>query len=622
MKILIQKKSCIKFLGKFFVPVETYRRERIRNQEWRNGERKKVLLIMLIKQPVTDFCEFSYSLLLSECSPWEGFTCIFVCLGKEGKKVIPVTIMKRNSVHFSSQVPINETSVRMELRHMFKHLISDPSTRTADTLRTIRKSLKRSGNPGIPPDRDKNEYFELFYELLNDQRWRIVCECTMLMVDLIPQMSELELDHCMSLVLPRVIPNLGHSSTDVRRASLRLLHVYMRYTNNLQKVLRLYIKYGLQNREKPSQKGAVLSLPLLFTEEFANENLFLLVDALAELLVSTDTTLFYPVFLALQRIHSLVGKETFRVYLDHVRQEAVLLYQRVLSRNNSLATSIGGRSETVDLSLQPPEGDSITSIDRLIGYSEAPSSFVTREDELTSRYAFGLCYGIFPKLLVRRAESESLPERLDALSQMVMMVQESPQTQVHILSQHFGDFLRNFISDLIESNSYKITLYAYDLLESSIERLKMSAIDSLNLITSLLLKRLGDSRVVVREYNIKVLYRIMFSLPPQMILDSLLEHKFHRNPKVREEILNRISAGVMMFPRSEFNLPRLINHVSPLLLDSKRCVRIAALETISVLGQSLGPSNIDILYRAVRSLELTRAAPGLFNAVQVIMRGK
>ena len=499
---------------------------------------------------------------------------------------------------------------------MFKHLVSDPSTRTSDTLRTIRKSLKRSGNPGLPPDRDKNEYFELFYELLSDQRWRLVCECTMLMVDLMPQMNELELDHCMSLVLPRIIPNLGHTSTDVRRASLRLLHVYMRYTNNLQKVLRLYIKYGLQNREKPSQKGAVLSLPLLFTEEFANENLFPLVDCLADLLVGSDTTLFYPVFLAMQRIHSLVGKETFRVYLDHVRQEAVLLYQRVLSRNNSLATS-GGRSETVDLSLEPANGDKFTSIDRLIGYSEAPTSFETREDELTSRYAFGLSYGIFPKLLVRRAESESLPDRLDALSQMVIVIQESPQTSVHYLSQHLDEFLRNFISDLIESNSYKITLYAYDLLECAIERLKTSAINSLSLIIALLLKRLGDSRVVVREYNIKVLYRIMFSLPPQMILDSLLEHKYHRNPKVREEIVNRVSAGVMMFPRSEFNLPRLVNHVTPLLLDTKRCVRIAALEAVAVLGQALGPANIDTLMRTVRSLELSRTAHGLYNAVQV-----
>lgn len=529
--------------------------------------------------------------------------------------------LKRNSVHFSSQVPINESSMGKELRLLFKHLVSDPSTRTTDTLRTIRKSLKRSGKSELPSDQDKNVYFELFYELLGDQRWRIACECTMLMVDLMPQMSEHDLDQCMSLVLPRVVPNLGHSSTDVRRASLRLLHVYMRYTNNLQKVLRLYIKYGLQNREKPSQKGAVLSLPLLFTEEFSNENLFPLVDCLADLLVSTDTTLFYPVFLALQRIHSLVGKETFRLYLDHVRQEAVLLYQRVLSRNNSLVTS-GSRSETVDISLEPPIGDKFTSIDRLIGYSEPPSSFETREDEMTSRYPFGLCYGIFPKLLIRRAESESLPDRLDALSQMVIVLQESPQTQIHLLSQHFEDFLRNFVANLIESNSYKLTLYAYDILESSIERLKSSAVNHLSLITSLLLKRLGDSRAVVREYNIKVLYRIMFSLPPQMILDSLLENKFHRNPKVREEILNRVSAGVMMFPKSEFNLLRLVNRVSPLLLDSKRCVRIAAIEAVAVLGQALGPAHIESLLRTVRSLELTNSAPGLLNAVQVRFRAR
>ncbi len=132
----------------------------------------------------------------------------------------------------------------------------------------------------------------------------------------------------------------GHESTDVRRASLRLIHVYMRYTNNLQRVLKIFIQYGLESKDSVAQKGVVVSLPLLFTEEFSNENLYLLVESLAKLLISADTNLFYPVFLAMQRLHSIIGNEVFKKYLETIDREAVSLYRSVLSRN-STANSTG-----------------------------------------------------------------------------------------------------------------------------------------------------------------------------------------------------------------------------------------------------------------------------------------
>jgi len=137
---------------------------------------------------------------------------------------------------------------------------------------------------------------------------------------------------------------LGNDSADIRRASLRLLHVYMRYTNNLQRVLKTFIQYGLESKDSVAQKGVVISLPLLFTEEFSNENLYLLVESLSKLLVSADTNLFYPVFLALQRLHSIIGNDVFNRYLDRVNnKEAVSLYKSVLSRN-STGNSMAGKN--------------------------------------------------------------------------------------------------------------------------------------------------------------------------------------------------------------------------------------------------------------------------------------
>jgi hypothetical protein len=114
----------------------------------------------------------------------------------------------------------------------------------------------------------------------------------------------------------------------------------MRHTNNLQRVLKIFIQYGLESKDSVAQKGVVISLPLLFTEEFSNENLYLLVESLAKLLVSADSNLFYPVFLAMQRLHSIIGNEVFKKYLETINKEAVSLYRSVLSRN-STANSTG-----------------------------------------------------------------------------------------------------------------------------------------------------------------------------------------------------------------------------------------------------------------------------------------
>lgn len=531
----------------------------------------------------------------------------------------------------------------MDVQATFRRLIDRSSggiARNHEVLRGLRKRLKRVGSIGLP-EGDHCEYFQLFASILDDNRWKVVCEATMLMVDMIPLLPDFELDHCMSLVLPKVVPNLGHFSTDVRRASLRLLHVYMRYTHNLQKGLRFYIDFGLLSLNRSAQKGAILSVPLLFTDEFANENLFALIETLADLLVSSDTSLFYPTFLALQRLQTLVGKERFNVYLGHIRPEAVMLYTKVLTRNNTAnsETTATNQYETdndhhnyqhqhqltnlsADQLISQSPKPLLNSIDSSIDRDEGPNEISgsgggTNENAISTQIQSGLLYGLFPRLLIRRALSDKLPEKLDALRNMLIILAETRQGLLNQFANHLNDFIKTFARAVFESTSYKVILYALDIISAIVERLKMATISSFRLLTSLLIRHLGDTRVLVREHNIRTVYRLMYYVPPQMVLDNLLEQKYHRNPKVREEIMNRVTASILKFPRSEFNLNRLCGEVSPMLIDHKRIVRLAALESIAVLAHALGPLNVDTIFSAIKAVELSSESYGLMMAVQV-----
>lgn len=502
----------------------------------------------------------------------------------------------------------------MEVQAMFRRLL-DPGcllSRSHDGLRNLRKRLKRVGSSGLP-DGDHCEYFEVLNELVGDERWKVVCEATMLMLDMVPLLPDFELDHCLSIVMPRVIPNLGHFSTDVRRASLRLLHVYMRYTHNLQKVLRSYIQYGLVSGDKAAQKGSILSLPLLFTEEFANENLFILVQSLSELLVTSDTALFYPVFLALQRLQTLVGRDTFKLYMSHVRPDAVRLFHRVVSRSSTANSDSNGESDQNFAPVTRP----ISRKEMVKSTLVADESIDVATELLPSDLVPGLSYGIFPRLLIRRALSDKVPDKLDSLRQMLVILNEASQAHLNHFANHLHDFIKSFARGLMESVNYKVTLYGLDILLVIVERIKMGVIGSLHPLIALLVKHLGDTRTAVREHNIRIIFRMMFSIPPQCVLDALLLHKYHRNARVREEILNRITAAALTFPQEDLHLSRLCGEAAAMLVDNKRVVRTAALESVAVLAHALGPRNVDTIYAAVKETQDVSEAYGLLMAVQV-----
>lgn len=685
------------------------------------------------------------------------------------------------NLHISS----NGVSYESELPLLLRRIVDKNSTcKRIEVLHDLRNLIRKS--EGKLPDVDRMQFFEAFYSMLADGKSKIVRETSMLIVDIIPQMGEHDLDPCMSIILPRVIPNLGHESTDVRRASLRLIHVYMRYTNNLQKLLRMYIQYGLENNDKSAQKGCVLSLPLLFTEEFSKENLFPLVKSLGYLLVHAEANLFYPIFLAIQRLHTLVGEDIFQLYLQHLLPETVILYQKVLSRASTAESAINsnnnnntddnhnssntnhdtnsGDHDRVDrenshsqiikanqivdgdkqmkhqqeeseddfqanlqekhvqqfkLNDDQPDHDDVDAysrassahtipIEKIITngdlskhfhnlsfqqLSEAKQAFINsmailqdgamdseeeedeeeddeREDEdeeghrnneqnlekivrgekkstdeliddskyptITSNQVnyypskekqsnddismssdFDLAFGIFPISVINRTFSIKMPDRLQGVNQMLNIMRESPTTYFAMLANYLPNFMEKIVIPLVDHYNFKMTISGLEMLEIIVERLRLTAYPYLKQIIAIILKRLGDGRAVVREHDIKVIHQLMFHFPLQNVLNQLLECKHHRNPKVREEIINRVIVALLMFPRNEFNLNRLSYEISSMLIDPKKSIRLAAIECMAVIAQALGPHRLPSIFLIVQAIEQATQSEGLVAAVQV-----
>lgn len=181
--------------------------------------------------------------------------------------------------------------------------------------------------------------------------WRLVNDCTHLLIETVPRLPNEPDGQLMSQILTVVVQNLGHPRSEVRRASLLLLNMYINERpQQFGQVLRIFIDYGLANhRNRQAQRGAILSLPLLMTERTVEgENLLPLVRCLGELLVDADSKLFYSLYLALQRLNLTLGDARFGSYLSKCDPEAVLLYKQAASRSNSLA-GVSGSYEPINI---------------------------------------------------------------------------------------------------------------------------------------------------------------------------------------------------------------------------------------------------------------------------------
>ncbi|GIY38885.1 TOG array regulator of axonemal microtubules protein 1 [Caerostris darwini] len=483
----------------------------------------------------------------------------------------------------------NSNVIKMDTNLMFQNLLEHNAAKRVEILIVMRKLLKEGNQLPTFQDARRNSIFEIFLHVLDDSRWEVRYQCLLLICAVIPDITE-ELDSCISIVLQKVISNLGHENVNVRRAALQVLHNYMKYTNNLQNFQRKFIQFGLESSEHIVRKGCIMSIGILFASGFENENLFPLIECLSKHFVDGDASLFYPIFLAMQKINELVGTPTFEQYLQKLEEEAANTYLRVLSKfslnGSRMSSSSGSRSSFSNLN-----GILGTSTNKLLKYD----------------------FGIFQPYITEKIKSDDWKTRVEAIEHMKIIIREIPDFSEKISDM---DEYMIFLSQLLEDSNFKIVIQVLSVYDLLIDKFKNQMKRFLKTFVTSVLKRLGDAKLVVREHAIRVIHKLMHFVKPTDVLGNLLQFKDSRNPRLREEIVNRVTGAVLTFPSYNFEFLPLCEAVAPLLADTKRRVRLAALECFAALAQAMGPTRLVPLVTAVDVVEINSDAEGLLSAVQ------
>ena len=119
------------------------------------------------------------------------------------------------------------------------------------------------------------------------------------------------------------------------------------------------------------------------------------------------------------------------------------------------------------------------------------------------------------------------------------------------------------------------------LLENIPQAMNQNIVQSVHNI----LKISVDSRIQIKIELFRLMKAMMKVSTPQVVIDVLLPELEHRNPRMREDVVNFVIFALLTFPSQEFNLTEICTCVTPCLLDTKRRVRQAGLECMATIHQ-------------------------------------
>lgn len=475
----------------------------------------------------------------------------------------------------------------MEENVVIQQLREEKLYSRTDIIQRLRNDLRKNG--GCLLFKEKKTLFQSLSYALSDPNWEVRNNTVILISELIPQFGN-ELDSCMLLVFSKLVANISHNK--VRRSVLQTIHVYMKYSRELQSVFRALVTFGLESEDPNIRREITIGLPLLFTPEFAQEDMYLLIAALAVRLRDSagDETTQQPVLVSLDKIQELVGERKFNQSLKKLPEQHLTYYCRITNRDfEELAARIGRSSN--------PEVAKIRG----------------RSNSLSQQNS--LHFGFVPSHVISKLSDETdWKARIQSVEELKTILNQLDNT--NSLVSNLYNFI-NFLNGMLDDVNFKVLSTTLETLELLVTKLKTAVKPVLKPIVAALSKHIGDNKTMLKQENMRVIMKLMQVLSPKPVLVVICDLNLkNKNSSVRQETLNIVIAALLTFPSYEFDLASLCRTLAPTLQDGKRKVRHGSLECFAAIGQAMGMNRMQPLIHAVDSLELNCESEGVMAAVQ------
>eukprot|EP00794_Sanderia_malayensis_P020059 gene20059-22028_t len=465
-------------------------------------------------------------------------------------------------------------------------------------------------------------------------------------------------------LIPRCVQNLCHFNSAIKKSAVQTIHVYMKHFH-VRDVVSIIIQ-KINDNDAKVRTELMVALPVIITPAFAEEDIYEFISSLVHRLEisSVKTEHNPPSLVCLERIKSVLGENIFLSYINRLPERLQREYtngllkssnskaeaERTNSSNSlSMANSNHSLKSTKNCSYVarssssehlPIEKKPSTTLDNTpkpvnsaerIGLIRARSTEKTTKGKYAERpkrlelfdsgYGTGeiphsgketLHYGFIPSSTMAELEDSSWKTRARGIEELKFIIEGIKDRSA---ISNIGDFLE-MITRFVHDHNFKILLTSLQILCNVLEIIGEEIRPHLELMLAVVQNKLGDSKTIVKQLNVQIALKLMKFAKPWLVINAMIPIIKHRNSKVREDVVNIITAALLTFPSSDFKLGTLPGFISNLLLDPKRRVRQAVLECFAVISQALGPGRMQPLVSAVDMVELSTDGEGVMEAVQ------
>eukprot|EP00049_Salpingoeca_infusionum_P002276 m.55344 g.55344 ORF g.55344 m.55344 type:complete len:1414 (+) comp11485_c0_seq1:246-4487(+) len=152
--------------------------------------------------------------------------------------------------------------------------------------------------------------------------------------------------------------------------------------------------------------------------------------------------------------------------------------------------------------------------------------------------------------------------------------------------------LMSFLVDLLRDKNMKVVVGTMQVLGQLITKVGWPFRSHLDVLLEQLVLLLGDTKIVIRQSNTKLISSLMHTLTPSPVLHALLVHMNSANWRIREEIINVVIIALSTFMPDHFDFAELVSALAKGLTDPKSRVKFVAIEAIAVVKHLIGQEQL------------------------------
>ncbi|GMR57087.1 hypothetical protein PMAYCL1PPCAC_27282, partial [Pristionchus mayeri] len=441
----------------------------------------------------------------------------------------------------------------------------------------------------------KGDLMKNLDRILAEDRWEVQHQAIRFLLEAMPSFGN-NLEYCMAYIMPNLLPKLGSSKITIKRVTVQVIQNFTRLQPQaLHTILIVLNQVISKSADRLVNQEIVNELPALFQDWLRDGNWGTMLEGFMGWMGNADEETKKKIAMCLRKLQVFIGGANCDRFLILLTPQ-----QREMFKKEVESITL----PTADIS--------------------APSTASTPVSSTSSRSAksgreMRMRFGIVPTYLATMLADDDPNTKSAALEKLKTIIETMSPESTAKLIPHLHSFfvtLGNVLNDL----NFKIIIQALDLVRLTVNRLKANVEAHLQQVIALFSRHLGNQKAVVKQLVMMTVMDLFRALNPKSVVAVICPFLEHKNSRVREEVLNIITASLLVVPPSKMNLSALANLLVPRLVDPKRRVRLAAFEQLSVLAFHLN-GKLDPILKLVKEYE-QKCFEGLTAAVKArLMRG-